>query len=174
MKAHIFLIAILAMALYSCDSFKGGSEASLEDQIITAEAELFADSTAKIDKRKALDMVNLYRDFVDANPDDPRSPDYLFKAGDLSINLNRPTKTIHIFEILIQKYPNSEKAPTALFLKAFVIEDQLNDYDEARRVYEQFLKEYPDSEFADDAEMSIANLGKSPEELIREFEEKNK
>ena len=173
MKAHLLIIALAGIILYSCDGFNGNSDASLEDQINDAERALFSDSIAKIDKRKALDIVNLYQDFAEAYPDDPRSPEYLFKAGDLSINLNRPTKTIHIFETLISRYPESEKAATSLFLKGFVLEDQMKDFDEARRVYEEFLEKYPDSEFADDAEISIANLGKTPEELIREFEQKN-
>jgi hypothetical protein len=36
-----------------------------------------------------------------------------------------------------------------------------------------FIQTYPDNEFADDAAISIENMGKTPEELIREFEAKN-
>jgi len=37
---------------------------------------------------------------------------------------------------------------------------------------EEFLEKYPDSDFADDARISLQNLGKSPEELIKELEER--
>jgi TolA-binding protein len=59
-----------------------------------------------------------------------------------------------------------------MFLKAFVYEDQLHDLNKAKKYYEEFLEKYPDSDFADDARISLQNLGKSPEELIKEFEEK--
>jgi inosine/xanthosine triphosphate pyrophosphatase family protein len=38
-------------------------------------------------------------------------------------------------------------------------------------IYELFLQKYPDNDFADDARISIENLGKTPEELIKQFEE---
>ncbi len=46
----------------------------------------------------------------------------------------------------------------------------LRDLDECKKYYEEFLEKYPESDFADDAEMSLKNLGKTPEELIMEFE----
>ena len=52
-----------------------------------------------------------------------------------------------------------------------VYENYLGDLDNAKMIYLEFLEKYPDNEFADDAEISIQNLGKSPEELIRQFEE---
>ncbi len=58
-----------------------------------------------------------------------------------------------------------------MYLKAYVYENYLGDLEHAKMIYIEFLEKYPDNEFADDAEISIQNLGKSPEELIRQFEE---
>lgn len=169
----IYMVAILFI-LASCDSsVKESEEKSLEDSIAEYEAELFKPNQTKLDKRKALDLVNLYVEYADQNPEDPESPEYLFKASDISMNLNRPQKTIELFDRILVSYPTYSKTPSALFLKAFVYEDQLQDYDAAREYYTLFMETYPDSEFADDAEISLKNLGKSPEELIREFEESN-
>jgi hypothetical protein len=45
------------------------------------------------------------------------------------------------------------------------------DLQKAKAVYEQFLQEYPsDQDFADDASNALKLLGKSPEEIVREFE----
>jgi len=148
-------------------------EKNLEEKIAKIEKEFFAETQTKMDKRKALDLVNLYIQFVDENPDDFRSLEYLFKASDISMNLNRPKQTIDLFNRILTTYPSYEKTSSALFLKAFVYEDQLKDYDSARKYYELFIIEYPKSEFADDAKVSLQNLGKTPEELIREFEQKN-
>jgi TolA-binding protein len=37
--------------------------------------------------------------------------------------------------------------------------------------YEAFLKKYPNDDFADDAQFLLKNLGKSPEEIIKGFEQ---
>lgn len=173
MKLSGILFAIMLFSIVACEnntSSKVEKELTLQEQIDVLEEEMFSGESAKMDKRKALDMVNLYVQFADKYPEEPNSPDYLFKAADISMNLNRPTKTIQIYDKIMSRYPDYSKTPTALFLKAFVLEDQMQSYDEAKVNYELFLEKYPDSEFADDAEMSLKNLGKTPEELIREFE----
>jgi len=162
------------LILFSCENQPGDSkeeEKVTAEQITRLEDELFSDTSKQINSRPMLELVKLYERFADANPDDPRSPEYLFKAADLSMNLRRSRKTLELFDKLIERYPYDVNTPTAWFLKGFVLEDQLKDYEEARKVYEEFLEKYPDSDFADDAEMSLRNLGKTPEELIREFEQ---
>lgn len=57
-----------------------------------------------------------------------------------------------------------------MFLKAFVLENQAQKYDQAKEVYEEFILLYPGHVMADDARYSIENMGKTPEELIEEFE----
>ena len=174
MKVKYLFFIITGMLLSSCmnnASDNTQEESSLEDQISAQEEQLFGNENAKLNRREALEMVNLYKKFADKYPEDPRSPEFLFKAADISMNLNRPAPTIALFDNVLERYPDYEKAPTALFLKGFVLEDQMQNYEEARKVYELFLEKYPDSDFADDAEMSLKNLGKTPEELIREFEQ---
>ena len=173
MKQFIILIGIFSIVFASCSGPAAKSEEkekSVEESIADLEDELFNSDQSKLDKRKALDLVNYYVKFVNKHPSKPLSPEYLFKASDISMNLNRPKKTIQLLDRILIEYPDYSKTPSALFLKAFVYEDQLQDYESAKKYYESFLEKYPDSEFADDAEVSVRNLGKSPEELIREFE----
>ncbi len=176
MKILHLVILISGIFLYSCvnsNDEKTQDEKSTEEQIAELETELFSDENMRMNKRRALDLVRLYEKFSDDNLSDERSSDYLFKAADISMNLNRPSQTVALFDKFLNRYPEHEKAPTALFLKGFVMEDQMQDYDRAREVYELFLERYPESDFADDAQMSLENLGKTPEELIREFESKS-
>ena len=56
-------------------------------------------------------------------------------------------------------------------LATFVYDDQQHDLDKAREAYQQVIDQYPDSPFARDAEIAITQLGMTPEELIRKFEE---
>jgi TolA-binding protein len=90
------------------------------------------------------------------------------------MNINRGEMAINIYNRILKSYPDFKKAPECLFLKAYVYENNLGQLNKARVFYQEFIDKYPDNDFADDAEISIQNLGKSPEELIREFEEKMK
>ena len=42
----------------------------------------------------------------------------------------------------------------------------MQQYDEAKKLYREFLDKYPGHELAEDAMVSIQNMGKSLEELI--------
>ena len=123
-----------------------------------------------IDPVVASDLVSAYCDFADANPDDTMTPEYLFKAVDVSMNLNEPQRTIYIIDKLVREYPDYPRTQAALFIKAFVFETRYNNLDMAKKIYEQYLSMYPNGDFADDCKASIENLGLSPEELVKKFE----
>ncbi len=172
MKSTRFLAAALLAVLFmvSCSS----SHDRLQGEIKALEDSLFADATKMIDRKMAQELIEKYVEFADAYPQDPEAPATLFKAGDMAMNLNMPQKAIDIFDRIMGTYPDYEKTPQCLFLKGYVYENDFRDLPRAKEIYEEFLQKYPDDDFADDAAISIQNLGKTPEELIREFEEKNK
>jgi tetratricopeptide (TPR) repeat protein len=105
------------------------------------------------------------------NPD--QYVDLLLKAAGLAKTIDNPQKSIELYQKVVNGLPNHKKAPTALFMIGFVYENDLNDLVKAKQTYEQFLQQYPnDPDFADDAKTSLTMLGKTPEEIIREFEQK--
>lgn len=150
------------------------SKEQLVNQIQKLEEQLFENQKGVIDTKEAANIINLYTKYADDYPQDNKSASYLFKAADVSINVFHSPKTIELFDRVIQDYPDFEKAPQALFLKAFTYENYLNDMGKARAAYELFLHKYPDHSFANDAQVSLDNLGKSPEEIIKAFNEANK
>ena len=137
----------------------------LEQQISTQQT---------VDYKFAAELVAAYLDFFNNYPKDALAADYLFKAGEVSMNIKQSEKAIEFLKKLIDLYPNYKKASFALFLEGFIYETQLRDMNKAKEIYTQVIQLYPNTRIADDAKASIANLGKSDEELIKEFEEKNK
>jgi len=173
MKKTLLFLLTLILFTTACDEAKKEKEtegASLSELILKQEKKVYDTSQNRLQKQDAMALVNLYEEYATKNPSDSLSPEYLFRASDISMNLGRPDQTIHLFNRILTDYPDFEKAPATLFLMAFVYEDQQKDYVNAKKYYELFLSKYPDSEFADDAEISLKNLGKTPEELIKEFE----
>lgn len=169
MKATGVVLLFTMIFLVSC----GPSKSKQAGKINELENSLFSSATAMIDKEKTKELVDAYIAFADRYPDDTAAPVYLFKAGDISMNLLDPNIAITVFNRIINDYPDYEKVPHSLFLKGYVYENELRNLVQAQKIYNEFLSKYPDHEFADDVEISLQNLGKSPEELIQEFQEKS-
>jgi TolA-binding protein len=83
------------------------------------------------------------------------------------------SEKVHWYKQIIEKYPNSLAAEDALIRMAFDYENALMK-EEAVRVYGEYLAVYPNGKFAADAQASIKNIDKTPEQLVEEFERKNK
>ena len=127
----------------------------------------------EFNKTSALALIKNYALFADENPEDERAPAFLFKAGDISMGLEKSKLAIDYFNRVIDDYPEYEKVPYCMFLKGFVFENQIKDLSKAESSYRTFIEKYPDHDMTEAAKFSLQNLGKSPEQLIREFEEKN-
>lgn len=162
------LMLFMLAAVISC----GPSSKQDASRIKAAEDELFAADEGFVDKEKALALVDMYVAFTDAYPQDSMAVEYLFKSAEFCLNLGEGQRAIKLYDRVINEYPDFRKVPECLFLKGYVYENYLGDLESAKAIYLEFIEKYPDNEFADDAQVSIQNLGKSPEELIKEFEEK--
>jgi tetratricopeptide (TPR) repeat protein len=98
---------------------------------------------------------------------------YLLAAG-VAKTIGQPNKALQLYLMVSDQYPDHRRAPTALFMMGHIYEADLQDLDRAKSAYEAFLKRYPkDPDYADDAQYALKHLGKSPEELIAEFEQMN-
>lgn len=100
------------------------------------------------------------------NPD--KYVDLMLKAAGLAKTINDPETSVRLYSEIAEKMPKHHKAPMALFMTGFVYENDLMDIQKAKTSYESFLSKYPeDPDFADDAQMALKMLGKSPEEIIK-------
>ena len=163
MKRLLLVLAVIALVFAGCNNNDPAKRINkLEQQVFATDGAIVPEV--------ASDLVSAYCDYADANPDDAMSPEYLFKAVDVSMNLNEPQRTISIIDRLIAYYPDYPRTQAALFVKGFIFETRYNNLDMAKKIYEQYLEQYPDGEFADDCKASIEFLGLSPEELVKRFE----
>ena len=142
------------------------------DEYIKIKAEkIFEDAdVGGLNRSASFRYVDAAEAYVMVYPETEEASRYLFNAAEISKTIGTFKKSLSLYDWIINKYPNNEKAPTALFLKAFILEDNLNNIDAARETYEMFIKKYPDHHFADDAQFSLDNLGKTDEEIQAELE----
>lgn len=163
-----FVMSLLLIT--SCNSGKNpANQQNLQQKISSAESRvLLQDGTLLADSAQKL--ISLYNNYSEKFPKDSMASEYLFNAIDISLNLPQPSKTLELIDRYIALYPTDERAGTALFFKAFLYDQQLDNLAASKEFYEQFLAQYPNHDFANDAQAALKHLGKTPEELIREFE----
>lgn len=146
------------------------SKATFDSYINDIGDRMYDDSTFRLDNRLANNYISSCRLFAALNPDAPNAPELLFKAGETSRTLRRFKPSIEIYDWIINRYPNFDKASQALFLKGFTMDNDLKKHQEAKLIYESFLKKYPDDDFVDDTKFLLNNIGKTDEEIIKNFE----
>ena len=120
------------------------------------------------------ELVVEIENYLSKYPDSTTMPDYYMQLGDLYTNVLRlPVKGLYFFQKVHSDFPNHHQAPVALFYKAFALDNYMGQQDQARLVYESFLKTYPNHELSENVELIIQQLGIPLDELVKHFEEKN-
>ncbi len=131
--------------------------------------QLTTDSIGRINFATANDFILNAELYAMLQPASAEAPQLLYKAGEVAGSLGAYEKAISIFDWIYNGFPDFEKVSICLFMKAFTLDNNLKKIDEARPVYEEFLRKYPKDEFADDAKILLDNLGKSDEEIFNSF-----
>lgn len=146
----------------------------LEARLRAQADQVFDASGNRIDYRMANDFINSASIYAMLLPEAPESAAWLFEAAETARSIRAFSQSLDLYSWIAEAFPRSEEAPQALFLKGFTLDSDLNRFEEAESAYRAFLEQYPDNEFADDAQFLLENLGKDEEEIIRSFEEKNR
>lgn len=133
---------------------------------------LYPDTTGRVDLRRANDFIAGVTAYALIHPQGEQVPNLLYQAAETARTAQAFTKAIELYDLLIDKQPDFPKVPQAMFLKAFTLDNDLRRLDEAREMYERFLARYPQDEFADDAQFLLENLGRSDEEIIESFDQR--
>ncbi len=177
-----FLVASIALfTLVSCGSNEPKViEESILDldpkvillhQIDSLETEMH--KSEEINNTIAAKALQAYFQYSKKYPSDSVTPDFVFKSAEILTALQQYPQAYSNYKTIAEKYPTYKLVQESLFLEASILDHYLNEDDKAKIVYEDLIKRYPESSYAKDAKSSIENLGKSDEDLIKEFKKKN-
>jgi outer membrane protein assembly factor BamD (BamD/ComL family) len=169
------LITLFSFFITSCGNKKNSphkaeNEIPLKEQIKTAESTL---SPTNPSKAQLLDLISLYKQYVDSFPKDKLSPTYLIKAGDFYGTINLPNEKGNMYKKAIELYPGFKDADMVQYLYASTLDSDLNKRVEAKKQYELLLEKFPRSIYAADAKerlMTIDSLSfkQLEDKIIRE------
>ena len=135
---------------------------------------ILANDTTGVHREVAEKLLLAYEDFLKHHSFESISKEYQFRAGELAKAINKPHLAIKHLNGLLERDPDHERAPLALFYKATIVGDMLNEDENAKMIYQEFIDKYPDHPLAESAKESIKLQGKSLDEIVKEFEKKNK
>ncbi len=169
MKAKLGLLVLL-LGLFACQT--GGEKVDAEKDIMDLGKRMYDESTNRLDTKVANEFIASCEAFAQANPDHEKSAEYLLKAGETARTIKNFQKGIALYDRVIETFPNHPKAAQALFLTGFTLDNDMQQSDKAKVIYEEFLQKYPQDEFADDTQFLLNNLGKTDDEIIKSFEQK--
>lgn len=149
------------------------SQRDKEVNAIAEQEEQLKKADSRPERVQLDELLNKYISFVDKYPQDTASTLYLYRAVNLTMGMGDGQAAMKLIDRTINEYPKSSRLAETVFLKAYVYENILSEYGKAAAIYRDFATRFPDHELADDAQIALNNMGKSPEELIREFEAQN-
>jgi len=163
------ILGVLTVIIFlsSCNPGQAWKRRSIDNK---EKSIMEAAKKGKIDTTGLKDLLVAYDAYVTAFPKDTNSANYLFKEADFYRYMHQPAKSVQIYAGIYNNYPLFFKRPYSLFLQGFIYENEIHNLDSARAKYELFLSIYPHHTIAKDVRITLATLGKTPEQLISEFE----
>ena len=164
------IFGLVLISIVSCN-FNDKRKDEAEEALKKANQSLATnhpDTSAVKQARQAIES------FIQRFPEDTLSTAYLFELALVYEKQRQYDSTIKTLERIYSIYPHSKQASKAVFLEGFLYANVLNELDKAKKVYQYYLDHYGDldSKMTNDVKMELQNIGKSPEEILKEIQEK--
>tara|TARA_B110000914_G_C15457052_1_gene443922 strand:+ start:172 stop:717 length:546 start_codon:yes stop_codon:yes gene_type:complete len=175
MKNILILLLPIILFTISCNSSsqEGGTEVKeiTEKSIQSIISDLKKSNT--IDKIKVSELIENIDVFAKNNPKNENTPRHLELKAKYLGALGNNKEAIEVYNNLYQNFKGSENSSDALFMMAFLHENNMGNKEKAKVYYQKYLDEFPTKEFAKDAQFSLDNIDKTPEQLMEMFNKQN-
>lgn len=171
MKRTSLLLSFTVFSLVVLSNTACNRKAEIDPQaqaiakIDSLEAELLDDSLGLSDQTASA-IVKAYLQYADAYPKDSNAVDYLFKASDVMRGMFRYQDAVRTLELVVERYPTSDKAPTALFYAGFILHNDTDQNNLAIPYFQRLIEEFPEHPLADDARNLMPLLNMNEEQLL--------
>jgi|SRR3954469_459161 len=172
----IIAVVLFSIVITSCNNSKRVEEdnaAKGKAQEVIQDLETKMHASLSLNATIGQVAAQEYFKYAATYPDDSLAAIYLFKGGEVATAIQNYSDALHAYEQITSNYPTFRYARESLYLQGFLLDNYLNDDAKAKTIYEKFLSTYTTGPFVEDAKAAIANLGKTDEELIKEFKKKN-
>lgn len=166
-KYALLAVSCSAFILLSCN----GNKKELLQKVRDAEAKL--KTSPAINGTNGNAAITAYTDYASHYPDDTLSTAFMFNAAGIASSLGQYNKAVDMYENIRTKYPDSRFVPECLLVEGFIYDNNLNDTARAHAKYQELINKFPGNALSKQAAQAIKLLGKTPDEIGKEFEAKN-
>lgn len=169
---QFFYFAIGLLLFTSCAQKKADEQSALTARIDSLENILLTDSLNLSDE-PASEVVKAYLKYADTYPKDSIAVDYLFKAADVMRGMYRHQDAVQVLELVVRRYPKSDKAPAALFYAGFILHADTEQNTLAAPYFQRLIDDFPAHPLTNDARNLMPLLNMSEEQLLDFLEQRN-
>ncbi len=141
---------------------------SLREQIATLESEI-RNNPEQLDTAKALKVIDSYLQFQRLYPKDTSSPEFLFKASDVSRGTGRYEQALKLLKSFELAYPRHPRKAVCIFLQGYIYQNDIGSFALADQAFERFLSEFPHHPLAQEARNLQAMMQIPETELLDRF-----
>ncbi len=147
MRKTLPILLILMLFMAACD--RRSPEQFIEDAEVNLTQKEYDDAVKDLKK-----MIEKY-------PDHEKAPENAYRIAEIHMNKRQDIEAaIEAFKVAADQYSKSDIGPKARFMAGFLLANNTDRLDEARKDYERFLKDYPDHELSMAVNFELENLGK--------------
>jgi len=125
-------------------------------------------------RREYQRVIDAYRRVYFGSPTSSKADPSVVATAELMVEMGRRFDddkilrgAVEAYRFLRKEYPGSKYRFEALFTIGEVYKDDLNDPEEARKTFEDFLHRYPRNRLADDAHAAVKEIDEASEEKER-------
>src|ERR1700751_2975513 len=112
-------------------------------------------------------VLNAYRNVYFGAPTSTKADPSVVAVAETLVEMGRRfddekilNEAIAQYKFLRREYPGSKYRCDAVFTIGEIYKDDLNDAEQARSVFEEFLHRYPQNRLAEDAQREVAELNR--------------
>ncbi len=174
-KIIVYCLLFIVYCFSSCSSGtkkETNERAAMISSIDSLGKKMFDKQTMQFDKNLAFKGISSYDEFVKKFPNDSLSAEYLFRKADLQRGVGDNRGAIITLGDICKKYSTYKNNPECIFFQGYYYQEFFNDTTSAKYYYNELISKYPTNGFVDDAKALMGMFGKSEEQIIKEFEQK--
>lgn len=161
MKKNLILLSLSVFLFSFCSS--------VNDQ------ELFDKAQKDLSENKFLEAVEGFEELADEAPRSGFAPQGLFECAKLyhmekieGISKEESLKkAVEYYKRIYEGYPEFKESPSSMMMSGFILANELNQEEPAKKIYEEFLMKYPESPLAGSVKLELESIGLTPDEILQ-------
>lgn len=148
-------------------------EMELFEEIANTDSALVISATAKEMSDLGVKQLEMCRNFLQYFPKSTKKPEVQLKAANACRAVGRSDEAVKYLREFTQANNDHPLRAEALFTLAFILDEDMQDKDGAKRAYTELISNYPNSPYKVNAEILVEQLYMSDAEIIESFKKKN-